>query len=56
VDIDIKDSATSAAMVSDSVAWHKLLTAAAAGQAPAAFTPTVTARKVVRGENKTSVF
>ncbi len=50
VDMDIRDTSSESAIdFSDVSAWNKLLHKSAAFQAPAAFTPTVAARKGARG-------
>jgi hypothetical protein len=48
VDRDITDSRTSSLDFTDTAAWNKLIKKSAADQAPAAFTPTVAARKEAR--------
>lgn len=52
VDVDINDSGVAAASLdfTDTATWNKLLRKSAADQAPAAFTPTVAARKGAAGQ------
>jgi hypothetical protein len=48
VDFDIGDGSIAGPDFTDSASWSKLLKKSAAFQMPAAFTPTVTARRAVR--------